>query len=175
MALTQACIRPTMQSSHIKATTTFENICKILGTDNMRNIFEFDNTYKNIYSKQVVSTVWKESWKHWRRTNPMYQNPFVSVAIEYLFSLWGVENPNAMLYFKKNYLPSDIQISVYEVVPASVYSVSIFIEHRNFNCFVSTEEYNKKNYMGIEYDEESNFYNMMEVFTNGEFVLYIEL
>ena len=169
-----ASVRPTMESSRIKA-NTFENMCKILGNDNMRNIFEFDDTYKNIYSKQVVQTVWKESWKHWFRTSSECQNPFVSTVVSYLFNIWGISHNNGTLYFKKNYLPSDITIESYEVVEDSVYSVYVYIDHHLvMNVLVSTIDYNNAEYMGIEYDEESVFYNMMEVFTKDGYVMYMD-
>jgi len=149
-----------------------------IGDDILRKIFEYDPTYRNLFTNKVVDGIWGGAWQNWYMNSEECACPFVAVAMKWLFESWGVYkwgepgyNPRddpipPLEFFKYNYFPSDIKIINREMRDIAHY-VSIYVNgNRVLYCLVITIEYYENEYASIERDEDSEFYNMIDVFVD---------
>lgn len=150
-----------------------------LGDDILRNIFEFDPTYRELFKNKVADGLWGAAWRNWYSYSEECSCPFVSVAMDWLFQSWGVDkwgkpgyNPAydpipPLIFFKQQYFPSDIRIINHVLLDDTAHYVSIYVDdHRVLYCLVLTTEYYEDAYAAISDDRESGFHNMMDVFVD---------
>lgn len=148
-----------------------------LGDDILRNIFEYDPTYRDLFRKKIVDGIWGAAWRNWYITSDECACPFVAVAMEWLFQSWGVDkwgNPEynpaldpipPLIFFKQHYFPSDIKIINNIMIEDTAHYVSIYVDnHRVLYCLVLTIEFYQEEYSSITYDQESQFNNMIDIF-----------
>jgi hypothetical protein len=65
--------------------------CKKLNNDILTKIYEYDSTYREIFSNEIVKYIWKESWRIWYK-NHKYTDPYIIKAIELFISLFDIQN-----------------------------------------------------------------------------------
>jgi hypothetical protein len=162
---------------------------KMLGSDILCKIFEYDNSPKIAYSNCVIGGVWSSVWRYWRNTAEECEIPHVCVAMDWLFESWGVhkyDNPNydpstdpnpPLKFFVNQYFPSDISIVENEIIDNKVYNVDVYMNHHSvLRCTVVDFEFYNTEYQQAQEDQDSMFYNLMDVYVDDErrMVLLIE-
>lgn len=148
-----------------------------LGNDVLRNIFEFDPTYRDLFKSKVADGVWGAAWRNWYTYSEECTCPFVAVAMKWLFQSWGVDkwgqpgyDPSLdimppLVFFKQQYFPTDIRVINRPFLEDTAHYVSIYVDdHRVLYCLVLTTEYYEDAYAAISDDRENGFHNMMDVF-----------
>jgi len=93
-----------------------------LGDDVLRNIFEFDPTYRDLFQARVKDGLWGAAWRNWYAYSEECACPFVAVAMKWLFQSWGIDkwgqpgyDPSLdimppLVFFKQQYFPTDIRV-----------------------------------------------------------------
>ena len=164
-------------------TQAFGNIFDILGQDVMKKIYEYDDTYKTIFSKQVVENIWRAKWRRWLKTAPECQSPFVATVMECLFESWYVNVPTYLkdnsAYFKQFYFSENITISCSEVIPNTLYDVSVYMitGDRGFvrciNCYVTTvEKYREIDPKDGKRSRDEPENPIRKIYNNDSYVVY---
>lgn len=117
-----------------------QNCLRFLGDDMVRNIIEYDDTYKQIYKKDVVHSIWVAAWKNWRKNSYECKDSYIAEMIDWLFDLWGItwKHEEPIKFFQKRFLPSDVFVLKQTIKPGEIYRVSVyFIKYCN-----ETSQYN---------------------------------
>jgi len=81
-----------------------------LSPDLLRFIFEFDDTYKQLFQDQVLLDIWQTSWRNWHTS---LLCPYKNLVMDWLMNMWGVYSDNAAesLYFRKRYHTDKIVVT----------------------------------------------------------------
>jgi len=150
-----------------------------LGDDILRHIFEYDPTFRDLFQTKISKCIWSAAWLNWQKYSEECSCPFVSTTMKWLFQTWGVYKweqlgydpkydltaPN--LFCKKNYFPTNIVVINHPIYDDISHYVSVYINgHREIYCMVVTLEYYQNEYSKIANDEDSEFYDMMDVFVD---------
>jgi hypothetical protein len=161
-----------------------------LGDDILRIIFEFDTTYREIFTNKVENGIWGAAWRNWYAYSEDCQCPFVETVMDSLFQSWGVNKWGNPVYnplydimppivvYKYNYFPSDIRIVNHTINDGISHYVSVYINNqRILYCVVATIEYYNNSYKTIMDDRESEFAELMEIFvdTNKGYVILLQI
>jgi hypothetical protein len=153
---------------------------KMLGSDILCKIFEYDNSHKIAYKNCVIGGVWSSAWRYWRNTSEECENPHVGVAMDYLlFLAWGVNRCENFEYdstkdptikfFVNQYFPTNISIVERELVEDKVFYVEVYSNHHSvFRCTVVDSKYLEDEYNSCEYDRESKFNDYVLLYTDKE-------
>jgi hypothetical protein len=113
-----------------------------LSPDLLRFIFEFDDTYKQLFQDQVLLDIWQTSWRNWHTS---LLCPYKNLVMDWLMNMWGVygDNVDESSYFRKRYHTDKIVVTT-EFVGVDVYndilysdnSQDIYGEEDNYKCQV---------------------------------------
>lgn len=130
---------------NIMTTVTMNNSSRLgqLCPDLLRSIFEFDDTYKALFSKHVLLDIWQTTWNQWHNKLTC---PYKYLVMEWLFNQWGVNDNNAdeSLWFRKHYHVSDVTVVTrfmkIEPVESSEMGDGILLETDNSSDIVGDEE-----------------------------------
>ena len=63
-----------------------------LPSDILKHIYDYDDTYRNIFKNQVKLALWREAWYFWK----FGQDYKVAFVMEYLFLSWGIDDTPSM-------------------------------------------------------------------------------
>jgi len=78
----------------------------------LRHIFEYDDTYKEHFQKNVLLDIWQRSWQNWHAG---ISCPYKHLVAEWLLTTWGVYGDSiwsgdSQEWFRKNYHHTDIVV-----------------------------------------------------------------
>jgi hypothetical protein len=100
---------------------------KNLGNDILRKIFEYDDTYSEIFTNTVLPSVWKDSWRRWYINSVYNNNPFVLAAIKrftYTFDNGGFDD-YLFRFIAMQYFVSDLSIDDVVVSPEKRHKITL--------------------------------------------------
>ena len=161
-----------------------------LSPDLIRFIFEFDDTYKQLFQDQVLLDIWQTSWRNWHTSMLC---PYKNLVMDWLMNMWGVysDNVNESLYFRKLYHTDKIVVTTDFVgvgvdvdndILYSDNSQDIYGEEDNYKCQVkvymknvtgmavifSGEILTDKQYKADCQKENHHFEHMIDIHWNNE-------
>ena len=164
----------------------------------IRHIFEYDDTYKDYFQKNVLLDIWKTSWQNWHGEMTC---PYKQLVADWLLTTWGVyNNPlwegESQEWCRKHYHTSDITIITRfvdvvnnddDVFTFTQDSEEIVGEEDNYRCLVQVymkhgantsvifagEILTRKQYTADCQKENHHFEYVLDVHSNREAGLYL--
>jgi len=97
-------------------TTMTMNVSEIFGKMKgcqglLTTILEYDDTYKCIFSKDIITELWRYSWYSWFSK---IKCPYEKAVAGFLLETWGIYEGHTCFsdnrWFKHNYFPDSISI-----------------------------------------------------------------
>jgi len=129
----------------------------LLPKDVVSKIYEYDSTYKEHMTKNVLEAIWKKAWF---RMKGKCDSVDTKAVISFLFWKWGVEGYQASIYwYKKHYFPTEFKN--YTVENDTCTHVCIHMTIGNtvvsaFNGYVSHYDYFEDNTHIIVFNDDEN-------------------
>jgi hypothetical protein len=144
------------------------------------SIFEYDDTYKQIFDKQIKTELWRESWKQWYYK---IDCPYERSVAGYLTENWGVWHDSsvkpASFWFSRHHFTDSISINKYIDINTGNMMVYVSMKLNNsmivsvFRGMVLTKKQHKKECL----EDNRNEIQYIDVYedSDSEMVVYVNL
>jgi len=142
---------------------------KLLPREIQSNIYQYDGTFKEKMSKEVLLELWKTKWIYYFNS---IKCPYHKFMLNYLFMDWGIwddeTNGEKSDIYKNLMFPDDISVHIRE----TRIGIVVRVDKDDENLFDGwiLDEYDYREKIWLEYD---HVLNMMEVYEDKEQGMYL--